>query len=67
MTDLAITGMTCSHCQKAVKDALESVAGVESATVNLTAGTASIRGNADLSALVAAIEEEGYGATPARH
>lgn len=66
MVDLTITGMTCSHCQKAVKDALESVSGVEHATVDLNAGTARVEGTADLSALVAAIEQEGYEAAPAQ-
>ena len=65
MTELAISGMTCSHCQKAVKDALESVAGVEQANVDLSAGTARVEGDADVAALVAAVEEEGYRAAPA--
>lgn len=64
MTELSISGMTCSHCQKAVKDALESVAGVEQANVDLTGGTARVEGSADVAALVAAVEEEGYQATP---
>jgi len=65
MTELNITGMTCDHCQRAVKGALESVEGVQSATVNLNAGTAQVEGDADLNALIAAVEEEGYQAAPA--
>ncbi len=65
MTELTITGMTCDHCQHAVKGALESVAGVEGAQVDLAAGTAQVDGSADVGALVAAVEEEGYKAAPA--
>lgn len=66
MNKLTVTGMTCDHCQSAVKSALESVPGVEKASVNLEAGTAEIEGNADTQALIHAIEEEGYNAKPAQ-
>lgn len=65
MTELTVEGMTCEHCQKAVKSALESVAGVTSAQVDLESGRARVEGSADLVNLVAAIEDEGYGAKPA--
>lgn len=65
MTELNVTGMTCDHCQHAVKGALEAVAGVQNATVDLATGTAKVEGNADLSTLIAAVEEEGYQAAPA--
>ena len=65
MTELNITGMTCNHCQHAVKGALESVEGVQSATVDLATGSAKVEGSADLSTLIAAVEEEGYQAAPA--
>ena len=65
MNKLTVMGMTCDHCQSAVKSALESVPGVEKASVNLDAGTAEIEGNADTQALIRAIEEEGYTAQPA--
>ena len=64
MTELKITGMTCGHCQQAVKGALESVEGVQTADVDLATGTAQVEGNADVNTLVAAVEEEGYQATP---
>lgn len=64
MAELTITGMTCDHCQHAVKGALESVEGVQSAQVDLATGTAQVAGNADLGALVQAVEEEGYQAAP---
>lgn len=65
MTQLKITGMTCGHCQKAVTEALESVDGVNAVRVDLNEGRAEVDGSADLKALVSAVEEEGYQASPA--
>ncbi|MBS3933015.1 MAG: cation transporter [Truepera sp.] len=63
MMELKITGMTCGHCQAAVKSALESVAGVEAVHVDLKNGYAKIEGSADMARLLAAVEAEGYQAT----
>lgn len=63
MTQLKVEGMTCGHCQSAVKNALESVDGVQGAEVNLEQGTAQVTGSADPAKLVAAVEEEGYQAS----
>jgi copper chaperone len=65
MTELTITGMTCGHCSAAVKKALEKVAGVSSADVDLAAGRAKVSGSAPVAALVAAVQDEGYQAAPA--
>jgi copper chaperone len=65
MTRLDVQGMTCSHCSAAVKRALEAVPGVESATVDLDAGHASVTGSAPVDALIAAVVDEGYQAAPA--
>ena len=65
MKQLNVTGMTCGHCQSAVKNALESVAGVRKAEVDLASGVARVEGDADVNKLVAAVEEEGYGAAVA--
>lgn len=65
MNKLTVEGMTCGHCQAAVKTALESVTGVTQAAVNLAAGTAEVEGDADVRALIRAVEEEGYRARPA--
>jgi copper chaperone len=56
--------MTCDHCQHAVTNALEAVDGVERATVDLESGLARVEGSPDIQALVAAVEEEGYTASP---
>jgi copper chaperone len=62
--ELKIDGMTCSHCETAVKKALESVEGVEGVTVDLAAGRASVVGSPRPEALVRAVEDEGYRAAP---
>ena len=65
MTTLNITGMTCGHCVKAVKQALTDVPGVTAAEVDLQARQAQVEGTADVEALVAAVQEEGYEASAA--
>ena len=64
MTELKIEGMTCGHCTAAVKKALEGVAGVASAEVDLATGRARVAGNADVAILVTAVQDEGYQAAP---
>lgn len=64
--ELKVTGMTCDHCVHAVTEALNSVPGVTRAVVDLDAGSAKVEHeNADVDAMLAAIEEEGYDAVPA--
>ena len=61
-TVLHIEGMSCEHCVKHVKEALEGVAGVASAEVSLKKKSARVvhGDNTSLSALDAAVEEAGY-------
>jgi len=61
-TELNISGMTCGHCQTAVTKALKSVPGVQDAQVDLQTGQARVEGEADLQALLVAVNEEGYTA-----
>ena len=63
MTELKITGMTCGHCEKSVKDALEGVEGVREVQVDLASGQARVDGDVDPARLVTAVEAEGYRAT----
>jgi copper chaperone len=61
--ELKITGMSCGACVSHVTGALEKVPGVRSAHVDFESQMARIEGEAlDMAALVAAVEEEGYGA-----
>src|SRR2546423_7676533 len=66
VTQLTVTGMTCGNCARHVTEALQSVSGVRSAMVSLDARTASVSwapsATPDLSRLIRAVEEAGYGA-----
>ena len=63
MTKLIVEGMNCGHCVKSVTEALEGVAGVDKVVeVSLEKGEAVVEGSADVAAMVAAIEERGFGA-----
>ena len=62
MTTLKIEGMSCGKCVEFVSKALQGVAGVQSAQVDLEKGQAEIEGSAEVAALIAAVEDEGYGA-----
>jgi copper chaperone len=63
MTVLAVEGMTCKHCQKAVKEALEAVNGATQVEVSLDDHRATVQGNADVQQLIDAVTEEGYQAS----
>lgn len=65
--DLAITGMTCEGCANALTRVLSRVDGVAHVAVDFAAGRAQVAGSASTDRLVAAVEEAGYGATPAPH
>jgi len=60
--DLDIEGMTCASCVAHVTEALEDVAGVRSAVVNLATQRARVIGHAPGEILVSAVAEAGYGA-----
>jgi copper ion binding protein len=61
-TILKIDGMSCEHCVKHVTEALEGVAGVNSAKVNLKKNSAEVKHGDDvtLDSLKAAVVEAGY-------
>lgn len=56
---LKVGGMKCAGCQAAVAKALEAVDGVQTVKVTLDPGSAVVRGPADPTALVAAVEGTG--------
>jgi copper chaperone len=62
MTTLKVEGMTCGHCQKAVKEALERQ-GAQNVHVDLQKGLATVEGNINPEHLIAAVIEEGYQAS----
>jgi Cu+-exporting ATPase len=62
---LKIEGMHCAGCARAVQSVLSSVDHVESAVIDLAASEALVVATdaVDLAALIAAIDEAGYGAS----
>ena len=63
-----VTGMTCAACAAHVEKAAGAVDGVNSAAVNLMLGTLVCsydRDKASPQAIIAAVEDAGYGAAPA--
>jgi copper chaperone CopZ len=61
-TTITVEGMSCGHCEQTVEDALREVSGVTDATADREAEQASVEGDADLTALVQAVEDAGYTA-----
>jgi len=63
-TILQIEGMSCAHCVRHVKEALEAVAGVKSANVNLKNKSAEVEhgDTVSLASLKTAVAEAGYEA-----
>ena len=49
-TTLVVDGMTCTHCQKRVEDALTAIPGVVSATVDLSTNTAIVESKQNIPA-----------------
>jgi len=59
---LLVRGMSCGHCVANIDRALRAVDGVDSVTVDLDSGAATVRGAASAAALVAAVEAAGFDA-----
>lgn len=59
---MKIEGMMCAHCSGRVEKALNDLPGV-TATVNLEAGTATVKGEASDEVLTKAVADAGYTVT----
>lgn len=58
---LQVPGMTCGHCEAAVKQEVGAVPGVTAVDVDLATKDVTVTGtDLDRSAIVAAIDEAGY-------
>jgi copper chaperone len=60
---LTVKGMTCGHCEKAVKGALIELDGIGEVTVNLQAGKVDVaydESKVKEDAMKEAIEDQGY-------
>lgn len=56
-----VEGMTCGHCELSVREEVEAVTGVESATADRSTGLLVVRGDGvDDGAVRAAVAEAGY-------
>ncbi|HEY1135729.1 MAG TPA: cation transporter [Nocardioides sp.] len=66
-TEFQVTGMTCGHCEAAVREEVGQLAGVESLEVSAQTGRLVITSAAPLddAAVVAAVDEAGYVAARA--
>lgn len=59
---LMVTGMTCEHCEKAVRAEISAIPGVSQVEVDLASGEVKILAETapEMAALRAAVEEAGY-------
>jgi Cu+-exporting ATPase len=66
ITELTVRGMSCTNCARHVTEAIQAVAGVRSATVNLEQNRAVVRwvenGPAQVAAVIGAVQGAGYEA-----
>lgn len=55
-----VAGMSCEHCERAVRASVEALAGVDSAVADAAAGTVVVTGIADAASVAAAVADAGY-------
>ena len=60
-----ITGMSCAACSARVEKAVSQLDGVTSCSVNLLTNSMIVEGTADANAIIAAVNDAGYGASRA--
>lgn len=64
--NFTVTGMSCGHCESAVRSELTQVTGIESVEVSASAGTLTVTfsDGADVAdaAIIEAVDEAGYQA-----
>ena len=63
MKQYNVTGMSCAACSARVEKAVSQVPGVTSCSVSLLTNSMGVEGTAEASAIVAAVEAAGYGAS----
>ena len=64
MEQYTVTGMSCAACSARVEKAVKAVPGVTSCSVSLLTNSMGVDGTASASAIVKAVQEAGYGASP---
>ena len=65
-TTITVTGMTCDHCVRAVRDEVAAISGVTHVEVDLASGQVTIETATELdpAAVAAAVDEAGYEVAP---
>lgn len=66
-TEYLVSGMSCAHCEAAIRAEVSALAGVSAVEVSAETGRLEIASTIalDHSAVLAAVEEAGYTAVPA--
>ena len=64
MEQYNVTGMSCAACSARVEKAVRKVPGVTSCSVSLLTNSMGVEGTASASAIIQAVQEAGYGASP---
>ena len=64
MEQYNVTGMSCAACSARVEKAVKKVPGVTSCSVSLLTNSMGVEGTASPSAILSAVQEAGYGASP---
>ncbi|MDO4484073.1 MAG: heavy metal translocating P-type ATPase [Clostridia bacterium] len=64
MKQYNVTGMSCAACSARVEKAVLGVPGVTACSVSLLTNAMGVEGTADEAAIIRAVEEAGYGASP---
>ncbi len=67
-TEYQVTGMSCGHCEAAVREEVGKLPGVQKIDVSAATGSLVVTSAADLddAAVLAAVDEAGYSAVRAR-
>ena len=66
MEQFNVTGMSCAACSARVEKAVKSVPGVTGCSVSLLTNSMGVEGTAEDAAIIRAVEQAGYGASPKR-
>ena len=64
MEQFNVTGMSCAACSARVEKAVKKVPGVTSCSVSLLTNSMGVEGTATDAAIIQAVQEAGYGASP---
>lgn len=64
-TEFQVTGMSCGHCEGAIRSEVEQIPGVSGVEISASTGHLSVSTegeSVDIAAILAAVDEAGYSA-----